>query len=147
MPAWLLDSTALIDWYCGRRGVALYFEEIFEGHSEGAFSTISELELWQGLRPGEEDGHEAMLSLLERVPLDRSIARRAGELRRKVGLDKLSLPDAAILASAELTGRTLVTRNSRDFDSLLDDHAIELYEQKVGGGVSDDTAPDDSAAE
>jgi hypothetical protein len=50
MPARLLDSTALLDWYCGRRGVARYFEEIFEGRSHGAFSTVSELELWQGLR-------------------------------------------------------------------------------------------------
>lgn len=133
MPAWLLDSTALIDWYCGRRGVARYFEEIFDGRSEGAFSTISELELWQGLRAGEEEGHEAILSLLERVPLDRAIARRAGEIRRVVGLDRLSLPDAAILASAELTGRTLVTRNSKHFGPLRDDHAVELYEQKAGG--------------
>lgn len=132
MPAWLLDSTALVDWYCGRRGVAPYFEEVFESRSEGAFSTISEIELWQGLRPGEEDGHEAMLSLLERVPLDRAIARRAGELRRQVGLDRLSLPDAAILASAELTGRTVVTRNSHDFGPLRDDHAIELYEKDGG---------------
>ncbi|HEX6200401.1 MAG TPA: PIN domain-containing protein, partial [Thermoanaerobaculia bacterium] len=99
MPAWLLDSVALIDWFCGRRGVAPYFEEILEGASQGAFSTVSEIELWQGLRPGEEDAHEAMLSLLERVPLDRSIARRAGELRRETGLGQLSLPDAAIAAS------------------------------------------------
>lgn len=128
MPGWLLDSTALIDWYCGRQGVAEYFEDIFAGRSQGAFSTISEIELWQGLRSGEEEGHEAMLRLLERVPLDRAIARRAGELRRENGLNALSLPDAAILASAELTGKALVTRNSRDFGPLRDRHAIELYD-------------------
>lgn len=127
MPAWLLDSTALIDWYCGRSRVAPYFQDIFAGQAEGAFSTVSELELWQGLRPGEEADHEAMFSLLERVPLDRAIARRAGELRRDTGLDKLSLPDAAILASAELTGRTLVTRNSKHFEPMRDLHAIEFY--------------------
>lgn len=129
MPAWLLDSVALIDWFCGRRGIVPYFEAILEGESQGAFSTVSEIELWQGLRPGEEGNHEAMLSLLERVPLDRGIARRAGELRRETGLDLLSLPDAAIAASAELTGRTLLTRNARDFERLRDILSVELYEK------------------
>lgn len=127
MPAWLLDSVALIDWFCGRRGVVPYFEEILAGESQGAFSTVSEIELWQGLRPGEEADHEAMLALLERVPLDRSIARRAGELRRETGLDKLSLPDAAIAASAELTGCTLLTRNARDFEQLGGVISVEIY--------------------
>jgi predicted nucleic acid-binding protein len=129
MPAWLLDSVVLIDWFCGRRGVVPYFDEILEGGATAAFSTVSEIELWQGLRPGEEAAHEAMLSLLERVPLDGAIARRAGELRRLVGLPKLSLPDAAIAASAELTGRTLLTRNSRDFARLRETLAIELYDK------------------
>lgn len=129
MPGWLLDSVALIDWYCGRSGVRQYFEQILDGDSQGAFSTVSEIELWQGLRPGEEKDHEAMLSLLERVPLDRAIARRAGELRREVGLESLSLPDAAIVASADLTGRTLLTRNSKDFAGLRGDLRIELYEK------------------
>jgi predicted nucleic acid-binding protein len=129
MPDWLLDSVVLIDWYCGRSGVTPYFEQILDGPSPGAFSTVSEIELWQGLRPGEETGHEAMLSLLERVPLDRAIARRAGELRREIGLETLSLPDAAIAASAELTGRTLLTRNTRDFARLRDKLLIEFYDK------------------
>jgi hypothetical protein len=129
MRDWLLDSVALIDWFCGRSGVAPFFEEILDGTSRGAFSTISEIELWQGLRPGEETDHEAMLSLLERVPLDRAIARRAGELRRESGLQRLSLPDAAVAASAELTGRTLLTRNTRDFTRLRDTLSIEFYDK------------------
>lgn len=43
------------------------------------------------------------------------------------GLKKLLLPDAAIAATAELTGRTLVTRNTRDFVRLQDSVAIEFY--------------------
>jgi hypothetical protein len=42
---------------------------------------------------------------------------------------RLSLPDAAIAASAELTGRTLLTRNRRDFEALADLIAIEFYPQ------------------
>jgi len=42
---------------------------------------------------------------------------------------RLSLPDAAIAASAELAGRTLLTRNRRDFEALTDLIAIEFYSQ------------------
>ena len=127
MPGWMLDSVALIDYYHDRPGVAPYIEMILNGEATGAFSTITELELWQGIRAGEEERHEAMLALLERVPLDGPIARRAGQLRRQIGLDRLSLPDAAIAASAELTGRTLLTRDTRDLTTLKELIAIEFY--------------------
>jgi hypothetical protein len=123
----MLDSVALIDYYCDRPGVIPYFEMILNGQATGAFSTIAELELWQGIRPGEEERHEAMLALLERVPLDGTIARRAGQLRQQIGLSRLSLPDAAIAASAELTGRTLLTRNTRDVKTLKGIIAVEFY--------------------
>ena len=127
MPGWMLDTVALIDYYHGRRGVLRYLEAILDEEATGAFSTITELELWQGIRPGEEERHEALLALLERVPLDGTIARRAGQLRQKVGLARLSLPDAAIAASAELSGRTLLTRNARDFEVLAGTLAVEFY--------------------
>jgi predicted nucleic acid-binding protein len=85
------------------------------------------LELWQGIRPGEEGRHEALLVLLERVPLDGAITRRAGQLRREFGLDRLSLLDAAIAASAELVGCTLLTRNTQDFEALGNVLAVEFY--------------------
>jgi predicted nucleic acid-binding protein len=123
----MLDTVALIDYYHGRPGVLPYLEAILNGQTSGAFSTITELELWQGIRPGEEERHEALLALLERVPLDGAIARRAGQLRQRVGLEMLSLPDAAIAASAELHGCTLLTRNARDFEALDGLVALEFY--------------------
>ena len=127
MPGWMFDSVALIDYYHNRPGVVAYFESILSGQADGAFSTVTELELWQGIRAGEEERHQALLALLERVPLDGAIARRAGQLRRQVGLDRLSLPDAAIAASAELTGRVLLTRNRRDFEAIQGLMDIEFY--------------------
>ena len=127
MPAWMLDTVALIDYYHGRPGVLPYLEAILDEKTGGAFSTITELELWQGIRPGEEERHEALLALLERVPLDEAIARRAGQLRQQVGLERLSLPDAAIAASAELNGYTLLTRNTRDFRPLSELLPVEFY--------------------
>jgi len=123
----MLDTVALIDYYHGRPGVLPYLEAILDGQISGAFSTITELELWQGIRLGEEERHEALLALLERVPLDGAIARRAGQLRQQVGLERLSFPDAAIAASAELSGCTLLTRNTRDFEALDGVLAVEFY--------------------
>jgi len=129
MPEWVFDTVVLIDYFCGRSGVRPYLEAILNEQATGAFSTISELELWQGLRPGEEARHEALLSLLERVPLDSDITRLASEMRREVGLHKLSLPDAAIAATAKYLDRTLVTRNTRDFERLKPRLALEFYTQ------------------
>jgi predicted nucleic acid-binding protein len=127
MPDWLFDSVVLIDYYCGRPGVIPTFARVLDGHETGAFSTITEIELWQGIRPGEEERHEALLALLERIPLDGAIARRAGQLRQQVGLERLSLPDAAIAASAEQAGRRLLTRNRRNFQALQGTIEIEFY--------------------
>lgn len=67
------------------------------------------------------------MALLERVPLDGAIARRAGQLRQQAGLDRLSLPDAAIAATAESYNCTLLTRNTRDFKALAGLLALEFY--------------------
>jgi predicted nucleic acid-binding protein len=127
MPTWMFDTVALIDYYHGRPGVLPYLESILDGQASGTFSTVTELELWQGIRPGEEERHEALLALLERVPLDGAIARRAGQLRRQIGLERLSLPDAAIAASADLSGCILLTRNTRDFVALEAMISVEFY--------------------
>jgi predicted nucleic acid-binding protein len=121
------DTMALIEYYHGRSGVIAYLEAILAGRDTGAFSTITELELWQGIRPGEQEGHEVLLALLERIPLDGAIARWAGQLYQQIGLDRLSLPDAAIVASAQLSGCTLLTRNTRDFQPLHTLLAVEFY--------------------
>jgi predicted nucleic acid-binding protein len=133
MPKWVLDTVALIDYFCGRSGIHPYFEAILSKETSGAYSTISELELWQGLRPGEEDQHEALLSLLERIPLNSEIARLAGAMRREVGLNRLSLPDAAIAATAAYLGRTLITRNTQDFAQLKSRLALEFYTNERTG--------------
>ncbi len=55
------------------------------------------------------------------------IAQQAGRLRQQVGLNRLSLPDAAIATTAQLTGHILLTRNTRDFFPLRHLLAVELY--------------------
>ena len=49
--------------------------------------------------------------------LDMAIAARAAELRNE--RPSLKLPDAVILASAQIHGRMLVTRNTKDFPATM----------------------------
>jgi hypothetical protein len=49
------------------------------------------------------------------VPVDSRIARIAATLRRRYHIKS---PDAAIAATAMLTGSTLITRNVKDFSQL-----------------------------
>ena len=53
-----------------------------------------------------------MRALVDMIALDDEIARRAVELRRA---HRIKLPDAVIWATAQTTGRLLVTRNTKDF--------------------------------
>jgi predicted nucleic acid-binding protein len=49
--------------------------------------------------------------------IDEEIARRAAALRHQ--RKSLKSPDAVILASAQVTGRILVTRNTKDFPAEM----------------------------
>lgn len=51
---------------------------------------------------------------MQQVDLSRKIAEIAVKERKK---QRLKLPDAMILATADAEGCILVTRNTRDFDS------------------------------
>lgn len=69
-------------------------------------------------------GNEAMvqdaLAFLSRFGLDEiddEIARRAAALRRE--RPRLKSPDAIILATAQIRGRVLITRNTKDFPAAM----------------------------
>jgi len=73
------------------------------------------MELHCGARDeAEHQAVDTLLGTLTRVELSESVARRAVELRRTL---RLKLPDAVVLASAEVEGCILVSRNTRDFPS------------------------------
>lgn len=127
MPDYLLDTTVFVDYLREKEGAEAYFEPIFKGEVSGAFSVITEAELWEGLRSGEEERHEAILLLLERVDVGKDVARRAGELRRTFKTEGLGMPDALIAATAEAVDATLVTRNHRHFEPLQPIITCEFY--------------------
>jgi len=56
-----------------------------------------------------------LLAPLREVPVDRSVAERAGRVAREFGL---RLPDAIIAATALEKGLQLSTRNTKDFENV-----------------------------
>jgi PIN domain-containing protein len=56
----------------------------------------------------------AFLLNFECLPISTAVADRAAVIRRE---KRLKMPDAIILATAEVAGRKLVTRNVKDFPS------------------------------
>ena len=75
------------------------------------------VELWSGRRTQQKEitNIETFLETVLVMPLDMSIAKSAGILRRDRGL---SIGDSIIAATALATGATLLTRNIRDFKKV-----------------------------
>lgn len=103
------DSNILIDALNGFQPARNAIEPI----EHKWISRISWIEVLAGVHPQTAAETEQFLSKFDIDELDVPIARRAAEFRRE--RRGFKLPDAVILASAELNGRPLVTRNTRDF--------------------------------
>ena len=62
-------------------------------------------------------GAEGFLSYFTMVEVTEEISRRAAMLRAQ--RKRLQIPDAIILASAQVAGRVLITRNTKDFPAQM----------------------------
>lgn len=82
-----------------------------------------------GMRAGEAEATESLLSLFRLYPADESVARMAGSFLNRYGRQhKLDLGDALIAATAYATGSTLYTRNVRHYP--MSEIAVEVpYER------------------
>lgn len=110
-PAYLLDSTVLIDHLRGIDGATKWLRRLRDG--EAVISVITRAEVLSGGTEEESLAAYELCEQLECLPLTKDVATRAAELRRKNGW---KLPDALQAAMALRIGVKLVTRNSRDFD-------------------------------
>lgn len=80
-------------------------------------SEVTRVEILRGLRTFERTAAERWFAKIDWVPLDESIARRAGELgRRWRGSHRgIGAPDLIVAATAEYLGADLATHNVRHF--------------------------------
>ena len=108
----LVDTDVAID-FLRRHDYAQKRLEHYAGEGLLAISTLTHLEIYQGMRPGEEEMTDAFLDGLMSVVVDVPVARRAGrmlsELRSK-GLT-IGIADAIIAATALQLGALLLTNN------------------------------------
>jgi len=114
----LLDSDVLIWLLRGRAETMRLVDRLHGGtHAALACSALSILEVWTGVRPGEERRTEALMESLQVVPVDASTARRAAGLlvSRKRQRDPREWIDTLIAATCLELHLTLVTYNTRDY--------------------------------
>jgi predicted nucleic acid-binding protein len=81
-------------------------------HSDRAISIITWMEVTAGSLGQAEAVTRAFLGKFLTVQLTPEIAERAVRIRQSM---RIKLPDAIILATAQASGRTLLTRNTRNF--------------------------------
>lgn len=106
----LFDTCILIDYL---RGVAQARAEC-NRYADRAISIITRMEVLAGATPANEDDARIFLSNFQLLALTLDVADRAAGIRRT---QKIKLPDAIILATAEGGARVLITRNTRDFSA------------------------------
>ena len=108
----LLDTDIVID-FLRRREYARRLLQNWAGEGLLAISTLTHLEIYQGMKGDEEETTNAFLDGLTSVTVDVPIARRAGrmlaELRSK-GMT-VSIADSIIAATALQLGTPLLTNN------------------------------------
>ena len=113
MSGYSLDANILIDALLGHEPAHVELARIGDSGAELWISRMAWIEV---LSKGGEGVVREALQFLGRFALDEideDIALRAAALRRQ--REGLKSPDAVIFATAQVRGRTLVTRNTKDF--------------------------------
>ena len=108
----LVDTDIAID-FLRRREYARKLLTNWAGEGLLAISTLTHLEIYQGMKTGEESATNAFLDGLISVVVDIPIARRAGMMLgglRSKGLT-IGIADAIIAATALQFGAPLLTNN------------------------------------
>lgn len=108
MVAALFDTNILID-HLNRVPEA---ESEIERYQDRAISVVTWIEVMAGAGGDLAEPTRRYLDGYVVAGLDGPIAERAVVLRRE---QRVKLPDAVIWATAQATGRLLVTRNTKDF--------------------------------
>jgi len=108
-PAVLFDTNILIDHLNGVKRA----EQEIKRNPGAAVSIITWIEVMAGATSEEDEAQlRVFLARFQSLPVTDAVAGRAAENRR---VRRVKLPDAIILATAEMANRQLVTRNVRDF--------------------------------
>lgn len=117
MTSYAIDANILIDALLGFPPARQELQRILTSGGQIWISRIAWIEI---LSKGGDAVVRETLQFLRRFNLDEiddEIAQRAAALRRE--RPSLKMPDAIILATAQIRGRVLVTRNKKDFPANM----------------------------
>ncbi len=116
MPAYLLDTDILIDFLRGRQAAREAIAGIESAGEVPLVSTVSVAELVAGMKAGEERATEALLKVLDKIPVTETVARGGGKLLKAYRKSHaMELADALIVSTALAREATLVTRNVKHY--------------------------------
>ena len=117
MTSILIDSDILIEVSRDRdAGLVTKWDSLARSQAVLVCSPVTVAELWHGARPQEHKILEDLFAVIQCVPIDLEIGRRAGDyLRVFAKSHSVELGDALIAATASLHGLELWTRNRRHY--------------------------------
>ena len=128
MPDYFFDTSVLIAYFRNedtRSEVLL--EEVLNGKTTAAISAITIAEIWSAKNIDAETRRrqQAVVQLMEAVPVDASVAKRGGAIRLTHGL---KLPDALVVACCQVGGGKFFSKDPH-FERVLNAHEIvgEVY--------------------
>lgn len=107
----LIDSVILIDHFNGIESATRYVSGI--DPQKSAVSVITRAEILVGFEANESDIVKSLLDQYYTFVIDKEIADKAADLRRKF---HWKLPDAFQAAISVYYAIRLITRNSKDFN-------------------------------
>lgn len=113
MSGYSFDSNILIDSLNGSGKAKSELQRV----DRRSISRVTWVEVMSKVAPGRNPVLEAFFADFSIDEVTEGISRRAAELRFEK--PSLKLPDAIILASAQVHHRILVTRNTKDFPANM----------------------------
>lgn len=117
MPHYLADTSLIIDLINDRDERRSFIRQLLKPGDTLGCCTINLIEIYTGMRPGEEEATAALIDRLLYYDVTREIAKRAGSIRyqRRRRGHTLSLADATIAAVALHHNLALLTDNRKHF--------------------------------
>ena len=108
----VFDTNILIDWLRERPEA----EAELSRYRRHRISRLSWIEILAGEPLETRDYVQELIAPFEVIELDARIGSAAADIRRRM---RMKLLDAMVLATAQVTGSILVTRNTADFPATM----------------------------
>lgn len=116
MATKLIDTDIAIDHFHGHQAALDFLTSALATGETLAISVVTIAEIASGMRAGEEERTERLISMFVVFEIDERIARHAGDyLRGLRASHRIELGDAFIAATALVHEAELVTRNLKHY--------------------------------